>query len=101
MIGDEMGRQLHDKASLGKQLTASEQAQLMAWYAAHDTAEAAQLTQPAIVIELEALQRQIDVASTQLIEATTRIQQTAAENDKLRLEIAHLRQRLASQRHPA
>lgn len=101
MIRDETGKQLHDKASRGESLTAEEQAQLTAWYVAQDAAEADLLPQPAVEVDLEALQRQVDAASTQLTAVTERIQQVAAENNDLRQEIIRLRQQLASRKQPA
>lgn len=94
MINDEIGKQLHDKASWGESLTAEEQAQLTAWYAAQDAAEADLLPPPAVEVDLETLQRQVDVASTQLTAVTERIQQVTAENNDLR-------QQLASRKQPA
>lgn len=100
-MSDETGKQLHDRASRGEILTTAEQAQLTAWYAAQDAAEADLLHQPAVETDLETLQRQVDTASAQLTAVTGRIQQVTAENNTLRQEIMRLRQQLASQRQPA
>jgi len=101
MISDETGKQLHDKASRGESLTAVEQAQLTAWYATQDEAEANVLHQAAVEVDLEILQRQVDAASTQLTAVTERIQQVTAENNDMRQEITRLRQQLASRKQPA
>ena len=101
MISDEIGKQLHDRLSRGETLSAAEQAQLTAWYATQDAAEADLLYQPAIETDLEPLQRQIDIASAQLTAVTERIQQVTAENSILRQEITRLRQQLANQKQPA
>ena len=45
MIRDELGAELHDRYSLDEPLTPQEQAQLEAWYAQKDSAEAALLEQ--------------------------------------------------------
>lgn len=101
MISDKTGKQLHDKAGRRENLTAVEQAQLTAWYAANDAAEADLWPPPAVEVDLEALQRQVDAASTQLTAVTERIQQVTAENNDLRQEITRLRQQLASRKQPA
>lgn len=101
MISDETEKQLHDKASRGESLTAVEQAQLTAWYAAQDAAEVDVLRQPVVEADLETLQRQVEAASAQLTAVTERIQQVTVENNTLRQEITRLRQQLASQKQPA
>ena len=101
MISDETGKQLHDKASRGENLTAAEQAQLTAWYTTQDAAEANLLLPPAVEVDLGTLQRQVDAASTQLTAVTERIQQVTAENNDMRQEITRLRQQLASRKQPA
>lgn len=44
MISDDLGKQLHDKATRGLALTRSEQTQLEAWYELQDQVEARLLT---------------------------------------------------------
>ena len=43
MVSDELGKQLHDRATRGEALSPEEQAQLKDWYATQDRAEADQL----------------------------------------------------------
>jgi hypothetical protein len=43
MISDELGYQLHDRATHGEELAKEDQARLEAWYAAQDCAEMEQL----------------------------------------------------------
>jgi peptidoglycan hydrolase CwlO-like protein len=96
MISDELGKQLHDRATRGETLSAQERASLETWYAAQDRAEmtALNLTTPETVAVLQA---QVDSVLEQLETAAKRIQELARENDRLRSEIAVLHRRLAQQ----
>jgi hypothetical protein len=93
MLSDELGMQLHDRETIGEQLTAQEKAQLDAWYAQKDAAEksmleAAQLPLPNLV----ALQDQVDIAIEQLTVGVQRLHQITQENKSLREEIAEIKQ---------
>jgi hypothetical protein len=93
MISDELGMQLHDRETIGEQLTAQEKSQLDAWYAQKDAAEksileAAQLP----LLNLVALQDQVDIAIEQLTVGVQRLQQITQENKSLREEIAEIKQ---------
>jgi hypothetical protein len=93
MISDEMGRQLHDRSTLGEQLTKD------AWYANLDAIESKQLADNADPqINLAKLPTQIEASLNQLTFVTQRIQQISRENDNLRQEIGVLRQQLAIRR---
>lgn len=94
MIGDEVGRMLHDKATRGTSLSQDEQAQLDQWYIAQDNAEVAilGLTTPPALVDL---QTQVAAALTRSISLAQRIQELADENDALRREIGILRQQVA------
>jgi peptidoglycan hydrolase CwlO-like protein len=96
MVSDELGKQLHDRATRGEALSAQERASLETWYAAQDRAEmdALDLTTPETVAILQA---QVDSVLEQLETAAKRIQELAQENDRLRGEIATLHRRLAQQ----
>ena len=96
MVSDELGKQLHDRATRGEALSAQERASLETWYAAQDRAEldALDLTTPETVTILQA---QVDSVLEQLEAAARRIQELAQENDRLRGEIATLHRRLAQQ----
>lgn len=94
MTSDEQRQRLHDRATRGQTLSQDEQAQLDAWYAAQDRAEAAALDLD--VTEVTAsLQAQIDTVLTQLAATTGRIQELGKENETLRQEIALVRHQLA------
>ena len=94
MVSDALGQRLHDRATRGEKLSATELAELDEWYANRDNAEAADLGTEAVANRLTDLQAQIDAALAQLSAVTRRIQDIAAENDLLRQEIAALRRRV-------
>jgi hypothetical protein len=100
MISDELGRHLHDRATQEEQLSAEDQAQLEAWYAAQDCVEMEALDVAEMARDATILQTQIDSATVQLTTISRRIQKTAAENAALRREINILRRRLATQAVP-
>jgi hypothetical protein len=99
MVSDELGMQLHDRETIGEQLTAKEKAQLDAWYAQKDAAEksmleAAQLPLPNLVT----LQAQVDIAIEQLTTGVQQLQQITQENKSLREEIAEIKQQFTVRR---
>jgi hypothetical protein len=99
MLSDELGMQLHDRETIGEQLTAQEKAQLDAWYAQKDAAEklmleAGQLPLPNLV----ALQDQVDIAIEHLTVGVQRLQQITQENKSLREEISEIRQQFTVRR---
>ena len=96
MISDELGKQLHDRATRGETLTAEEQARLESWYAVQDSAEMKELGLAEKEETASTLKAQVDAALAQLAAVTQRIQELAAENDALRREIAALRRQVPS-----
>lgn len=99
MILDEMGRQLHDRSTLGEQLTKEEKEQLNTWYAKLDAIESKLLADNAdFQITSAKLPTQIEASLNKLTFVTQRIQQISSENDDLRQEIGVLRQQLAIRR---
>jgi peptidoglycan hydrolase CwlO-like protein len=97
MVSDELGKQLHDRATRGEALSVEERAQLEDWYATQDRAEADQLGLTATAETVDSLQTQIDSALAQLATITRRIQEIAEENKALRREITALCRQLAQQ----
>jgi cell division protein FtsB len=107
MVSDELGKQLHDRATRGEKLSTSESEQLTAWYAAQDAAEykALALAEDATEAEdatlspdlREQYRAQISRIMQQLTSVTQNIQTLEEENSALRCEIATLRQRVAKQ----
>ena len=83
-------QQLHDKATRGLELTAQEQAELDAWYAAQDAAEQQLLDAKVTTPPLAAIQAQVAAAVTQLNVAIQRVEELMHGNAALREEIATL-----------
>jgi peptidoglycan hydrolase CwlO-like protein len=96
MISDELGIQLHERATRGEVLTTGEQKQLENWYALQDSAESSLLKSATAEPDVSELRSQVEVVLSQLTAITQRIQQVTLENEKLRREIAALHQQLAS-----
>jgi hypothetical protein len=92
------GPQLHDRATRGQVLSPEEQAELDVWYDAMDQAEAALLADSHDGSSLEVLRAQVRASTHQLRVVTERIVELAAENDRLRREIAVSQQQLAQGR---
>lgn len=97
MVSDELGEQLHDRATRGAALSAEEQAHLEGWYATQDRTEMDELGLTVAEETVGALQAQVESALAQLASVTKRIQQVADENEALRREIAVLRRQLVQQ----
>src|SRR5262245_1451704 len=94
MTTDQLGQQLHDKATRGEPLSAEEQAQLEQWYARHDQEESAALAGALPPQNLTALRARVDAAVAQLLIVTQRIQSLTAENENIRREVAALQRQL-------
>jgi hypothetical protein len=95
MLSDELGMQLHDRETIGEQLTAQEKAQLDDWYAQKDAAEKLMLETGQLPLpNLVALQDQVDIAIEHLTVGVQRLQQITQENKSLREEISEIRQQL-------
>lgn len=95
MPDESLVKQLHDKATRGIVLSASEQAQLDAWYAEQDKLESAQLDLTNSPQRLAALHTQVETALTQLLAVTQRIQELTTQNEAVRREIVALQRQLA------
>jgi hypothetical protein len=101
MVSDELGRELHDRATRGIALSAHEQASLHEWHAHHDQREIATLAQAAPRGDLVKLRQDVDVALAQLQGVTHRVQVLAGENDALKQEIVTLQRQLKRNPQPA
>jgi peptidoglycan hydrolase CwlO-like protein len=97
MVSDELGKQLHDRATRGETLSVEEQRQLDMWYTAQDYAEMAMLNLDTATKNVTSLQTQVDSVLIQLGIVTKRIQEIAEENESLRKEVAIFRRKLAQQ----
>ena len=95
MPTDNVGKQLHDKATRGLSLSAPEQNQLDAWYAEQDTAENALLAPTLLSPQLATIRTQVETTLAQLLTVTQHIQELTAQNDAVRREIALLQHQLA------
>jgi hypothetical protein len=96
MTSDEMGMQLHDKATRGLPLSGEEQALLTAWYARQDEEEGKQLAAIA-PSRLATLREEVNSTLAQIVTVSQCIQTMNQENESLRKEIAVLEQRLTQQ----
>ncbi len=92
---NEEALRLHDRAACGESLTDEETSRLETWYAAQDASEALDLA-PAHADPVDLTER-IRTALEQVAGTARQIQQTMAENDSLRREIASLRLSLSQQ----
>jgi hypothetical protein len=95
MISNEVGQQLHDKATRGVSLSAEEREILAAWYARLDAEEGATLLRAQPPEDLEALREQVTATLAQISAVSQQIQVVNKENEVLRKEIVALHQRLA------
>lgn len=95
MISDESAGRLHDRVSRGDTLSPDERADLDAWLAAQDEAEAALLSRQSAEALVAELRSQVKSALEQVGTITRTIQQLTAENDALRRDVDALRKQLA------
>jgi hypothetical protein len=100
MVSDELGRQLHDKATRGGALTAQERLQLDEWYREQDAAESQHPDRTTVAAQVTMLRTQVAEGLAQIQAATADIQSLAASNETLRREAAVLRERLAKRPIP-
>lgn len=90
------GQELHHRATLGESLSASEQAQLEAWYQALESAEMEEIfsrEEP----NTRTLQTEIMAALKQIRLITKQIEHITAQNEQIRRENVALRHQLAQQ----
>lgn len=96
MIGDQLGFELHDRATRGEPLSAAEQVQLARWYAQKDEEEAAAFAYQFVDIDTKTIQAQIEAALAKLTAITSHIQQLSTENEAIRREITRLQNQFAA-----
>jgi peptidoglycan hydrolase CwlO-like protein len=101
MVSDELAKQLHHKASQNEALSPQEQSLLEEWYAFQDGIESETLGLSQVEPDLAALRAQVETLLAQLTTVTKRIQTIAAENKKLKREIAILHRQLQATMQPA
>lgn len=88
------GQELHHRATLGESLSASEQAQLDAWYKALESAEMEEIFS-AEEPNTRTLQTEIVAALKQIRLITKQIEQITTQNEQIRGENIVLRHQLA------
>ncbi len=92
MSSDQLGEQLHDRATRGEALSLVEQARLDLWYDAMNRAEMEQLLK--IEPDTQVLRHQIMSVLKRVSHVTKQIEQIATENEKIRHENDVLRRQL-------
>ncbi len=92
-MSDELGQQLHDRATRGEELSPEEQKQLETWYAELDRAEATDLGSVAAASE-DSLSARIEGTLTEIVKVTKRIQELDRQTREVEQENADLRLRL-------
>jgi len=90
-------QELHDRATRGQPLTATEKALLAVWYAQQDEIENKLINSTETPQTIEVLQAQITTALSQVAVMTQRIQDLMRQNEELRREIANLKHQLTQQ----
>jgi DNA-binding IclR family transcriptional regulator len=87
-------QELHHRATLGERLSASEQAQLDAWYQALESAEIEEIFKREVP-NTRTLQTEIMAALKQIRLIAKRMEQLTVENEQIRRENVALRHQLA------
>jgi hypothetical protein len=95
MITDEVGRQLHDRATRGGSLTPEEHASLEAWYARQDAEDMARLAAAPLPPATAALRERVTATLAQLVHVTQRVHALALENERLHRQVTALFAQLA------
>jgi hypothetical protein len=94
MTPDEVGKQLHDRATRGLPLSGEEQSLLAEWYARLNEEEGRQLSAPTPAPNVAVLRGLVDTTLTQIGAVSQKIQTILRENEALRNEIVILQQRI-------
>jgi hypothetical protein len=81
------GQELHDRATRGQALTATEKAQLEAWYTQQDEIGNRLINSVETPQTTEMVQAQIKAALSQVAVMTQRIQELMRQNEELRREL--------------
>lgn len=98
MISNDVGQRLHDRSTRGEALSAEEQAMLADWYRQLDEEDAKTPLSLSFPPDLEKLREEHRRILDDLVESAKRIKAKEMENERLREEIAKLRQALAERR---
>ena len=95
MISDELGQELHDKATVGKPLTSPEREKLEDWYRQRDAQENHSVSGNEAPSVVSALRSQLRQTLDQIKTTAQQIQELANTNELLWQENTALRERLA------
>lgn len=87
-------QRLHERATRGSPLSSVAEAQLMAWYAAHDAAKADRLQRHDPLDDLPLLWAGVDYVPACIAAAAWQIHEIVAQHERLRAEIAAFHQRM-------
>ncbi len=93
-MNDQLGQQLHDRATRGQRLSTEEQKQLEAWYAEMDRAEAANLgvdkesPEDGLPARIERTLAEIASATRRIRELDRRAREIEQENGALRVRLS-------------
>jgi hypothetical protein len=101
MVSNEMGQELHDRATRGMPLSAEEKVRLEEWYAQQDQVESDTLARAGPPGDLVKLRSEVDAALGQLQIVTDRVKTLAGQNETLKQEIATLERQLKKNAQPA
>ena len=95
ILYDEIGRQLHDRSTRGKELTSEKRRLLEEWYEQQDNAESRLLHKDDDLRTEKILRTQIDPILIRISTAAEQIHKLTDENRVLRKNIAKLHRRLS------
>lgn len=95
MLTDEIGSQLHDKATRGKSLTSKEHKLLEKWYVEQDNAESKSLNLSVDLKTEHTLKKQIDLILIKIEAATDQIHKLTNENRLLKYDITNSQRQLS------
>lgn len=84
MIDQQLGLQLHDRATRGLVLSKVESVQLEQWYAEQDALEIQELGLEQVASPTTSIQTQIEATLRQIAALTQQIQQMILENQQLK-----------------
>ncbi|MGD9732135.1 MAG: hypothetical protein AB7U45_08135 [Desulfamplus sp.] len=95
MLSDEIGKELHERATQGKILTNEEHKLLQEWYNVQDRAESECLYSNAVVETEHTIQKQINNIIIKIEAASENIHKLTSENILLKKNIAAINKKLS------
>lgn len=95
MIDDELGKQLHVRATLGEPVTEEEKTLLETWYEKQDAEERALLEKNYETLSIDELRKQVKEDWARIVALTQNIQELVSQNEAIKKENARLQELLA------